>query len=356
MADPQPQIDRLARPQARVVPADRLERADQGRRAFELLQGEQPQGVTHDDGDTSVTGVPEPAEQDDERDETEVGLGLAAAGGEPEQIGQPSVVVLGVGETAEIQKDEGDLERSPDLCGARRRRRGRPGADPVLPASLLLHRGVHEPERLELRSSAGEQIDAALHAVGRGAGGVEMALRRWSERRVECRDLLVALRDPVQVVVDERTQRLRHVVGLRCERDAMSRSASADAGRGVERGTSYEGRNVVSIDPTMGSVVSGPLHGAPVSDGEGSRVAEEQFVGVQVLVADGGLVQDPAIGQGGRVGGHGDVRLEPAVRVAQLVLRHRGRVPQHHGHGRHITGSVHGRRRRVRALARPRPS
>ena len=94
-ADPQPDGERLLPPVSGVVLADQLGRADQGRRALELLGGEQPQGVAHEHRDAvtavedAVVGVElalEAADRERVRREPEVGLGLAATGREEQQL------------------------------------------------------------------------------------------------------------------------------------------------------------------------------------------------------------------------------------------------------------------------------
>ena len=61
----------------------------------------------------SPTVAPEPSEEDDERDQSEVRLGLSAARREPEQVGNLPVFVGRVNDAAEALENERELERTP---------------------------------------------------------------------------------------------------------------------------------------------------------------------------------------------------------------------------------------------------
>ena len=91
LADPQTDLERpFAEPAGGVLPALQLQRADQPGRAPELIEGQQTQGVPHDDADARSSAavlarVAEPSQDHGERGEAEIRLGLAAAGGEEQQ-------------------------------------------------------------------------------------------------------------------------------------------------------------------------------------------------------------------------------------------------------------------------------
>src|SRR5262245_23608984 len=96
-----------------------LEGADESRRALELLDREEPEGVPHQDGDTVALGAPrEPSVCDCEGDQTEIRLRLATAGREPEEIENLAIRVAAVDDAVEVQEDEGDLERPPRVVVA----------------------------------------------------------------------------------------------------------------------------------------------------------------------------------------------------------------------------------------------
>ena len=57
---------------------------------------------------------------DGEGGEAQIGLGLAAAGREEQEIDQLAIGVRLLGEAVEIEQDEGELERPPDRGSGRR--------------------------------------------------------------------------------------------------------------------------------------------------------------------------------------------------------------------------------------------
>ena len=74
-----------------AAPQD-LARADHSGCPLELLRGQQPKGVAGDHGGPgAVVPVRQPAVEDGERGQGEVRLGLAAAGGEPDEVDQVPV-------------------------------------------------------------------------------------------------------------------------------------------------------------------------------------------------------------------------------------------------------------------------
>ena len=95
-----------------------LQGADEARGAAELVEGQQAQGVAHDDAhpgasEPVLARVAEPAQDHGEGGEAEVGLGLAAAGREEEQVDRLAVRVARVGEAGQVEQDEGELEGAP---------------------------------------------------------------------------------------------------------------------------------------------------------------------------------------------------------------------------------------------------
>ena len=119
-------------------------RADQRGGALELLQGQQAQGVAHDHGQTARTVVAaelalQTADRHRERRHAQIGFGLAAAGGEPQQIGMGfhrlhAVRMRGVGQRRDRQQQERQLERTPA---------------PVLRLVELIHRHVTSTPHFE---------------------------------------------------------------------------------------------------------------------------------------------------------------------------------------------------------------
>ena len=79
--------------QPRVRPADRLEAADQQRGPLELLDRQQPQRVSHDHRHpVPPAGRAEPSQHGGEGKQPQVGFRLAAAGREPQQVGELAVI------------------------------------------------------------------------------------------------------------------------------------------------------------------------------------------------------------------------------------------------------------------------
>ncbi|HEY3258645.1 MAG TPA: hypothetical protein VGJ95_00005, partial [Pseudonocardiaceae bacterium] len=148
--------------------AQHLGCADQRGRAFELLDGQQPQRVPHEHGDAKVgaeAGVDrlQPAHRQGEGGEAEVGLGLAAAGGEPQQVGDGPLRVVGalgvagVGQRRQVEQDERELKRPPPVV--------------VRPVQLACH-VVEHPARVGAAGAGHHGVDA-LHGhrpVGEAEG------------------------------------------------------------------------------------------------------------------------------------------------------------------------------------------
>ena len=103
-------------------------------------------------------GMAQPAQHHRKRREPEVGLGLAAAGREEQQVDRRAVRIARVGEAREVQQDEGELERAP----ARR-------LDAETLAERPGHRAVRHAERIERVRILRQHRDAALDPVGGNA-------------------------------------------------------------------------------------------------------------------------------------------------------------------------------------------
>ena len=127
LADPEPDAERLLAPLLLVAAPDDLAGTDQGGGPLELLDGQQPQGVPHQDGDPVLPGAAgdralEPPQAHGVGRQPEVRLGLAAAGGEPEEVGDRlgrlgAVLVVEPGDPRQVEQHEGQLERIPRPVG-----------------------------------------------------------------------------------------------------------------------------------------------------------------------------------------------------------------------------------------------
>lgn len=173
-----------------------------------------------------------PPDGEGEGGQTEVRLGLATAGGEPEEVGQRSVVVgalrvAGVCERGQVQQQEGQLEGAP---AAVLRQVGR--LDRVLEGhrgsasptacgdgvdALVPHGAVGEPEGVQGFRIVPQQVDAGLDPV-RCPPGEAHVLRGLGPVRVKfggrvVHRLLLPL-DPGAVAVHQRKQRDPQGVGF----------------------------------------------------------------------------------------------------------------------------------------------
>src|SRR5262249_26920998 len=84
----------------------------------ELVEGQQTKGVSHDhahsrSGKAFVLGIPATAEHHRERGQAEVRLGLTTTGREEEEVDDLAISRQRIGQSGEIEEDEGELERPP---------------------------------------------------------------------------------------------------------------------------------------------------------------------------------------------------------------------------------------------------
>ena len=127
-ADPQADPERLAAPGRRVGSAAQLGGAHHRGSSLELLGGEQPQGVSHQhrhpgapvDGSFGTGHNTLPAAGGERvRGQAEIGLGLAAAGREEQQLNLGQVAAaarqLRLDQAGNLHEHEGQLERPPGM-------------------------------------------------------------------------------------------------------------------------------------------------------------------------------------------------------------------------------------------------
>ena len=94
---------------------------------------------------------------DHERRKAEIGLGLAAAGREEQQVRNLAICMLAIGKSGDIEQDERELERPPFGC----RLRGWIASSARIAAPRS--RGnceIHEPECVSRNLVAGQDLDA----------------------------------------------------------------------------------------------------------------------------------------------------------------------------------------------------
>ena len=159
------------------VGAHQFERAHDAGRARQLVEREQAQGIAHDHRDARAE-EPRPGQPpvgDDEGGEAEIGLGLAAARREEQQVGDLAVRVGSVGQAGEVEQDEGELERSPfrrRLC-VRIAARAR-----IAVPRRIRHREIHETEGSPRDVVAGQDVDSFDHPLARALHFGDEPLRR----------------------------------------------------------------------------------------------------------------------------------------------------------------------------------
>ena len=87
-ADPEADFDRPGPKPFRLRFPFEFERADEASGALKLVESQKPQRVAHDDREARAfeAGIVEPTPRDGEGGEAQIGLGLAAAGREEEQV------------------------------------------------------------------------------------------------------------------------------------------------------------------------------------------------------------------------------------------------------------------------------
>ncbi len=181
LAHPQTDGEGLLAVRGRIGTAQGLQGADGGGGALELLGGEQAEGVAAEYGGPAAVGSAA-AQHHGERGQQQVGLGLAATGGEPDQVGDGPVRVPGVGHPVQGEQEERELEGAPVGVGRGLRAcrygvpAGSPGAREVgrgVP-HLQGHRAVGGAEGVQQLGTAriAQGADAGLDA---GDGGVDPA-------------------------------------------------------------------------------------------------------------------------------------------------------------------------------------
>ena len=123
VADPKAKPEMHSAPLGNVRLADVFAGAEQGRSALKLLQREQAQRVAHEHGNAVIAGAAfdvllQPAHGEHIGGEAKIGFRLAAAGGEPEEVGNgvgfvAAVGMIKAGDAGQVQQHERELEHAP---------------------------------------------------------------------------------------------------------------------------------------------------------------------------------------------------------------------------------------------------
>ncbi len=345
---------RVARRLARIC----SQHADQQGRAIELLDREQPQRVAHQHRDAVAGLVAEPPEEDGERDEPEVGLRLAAARREPEEVGDLAVLVTRVDDPAQAQEDERELERSPlvrTLHVGLGRRLSRRAASPRAHAGSTSRgsRAGTRPTRPGRRARGSRRgCDRASRGKARD---VRSAISRRSGGSRDAADSFSAIHEPYSSK-SSCSSRTSSSLGASASRLNDSTSERISGLLSASRKSVVRDESRLDPDGVVGAGLGIPVDRAPVSRGERPCVAIQQPVGAQIGVVDLDRSADVSLDEDGHaVRRLGDKRrLEESVAVS--LARFRGpRVDerQRHGDGACLVGAV-GSERTAPSLRRAR--
>ena len=172
--------------------------ADQSGGPGQLVQGQQAQGVAHDDAHPGplpcvLLGIAQPAQHHRQGGQPQIGFRLAAAGGEEQQIDRFPMRVRWVRDAGQVQQDEGELEGPP---------MGRPLRElfrqPLLQRPR--HGAVGHPEGVQGVGVLGQHFDAALHPLCGQGGQAQQFLGGFAPRIGERRNLVAPGFNPSAVL------------------------------------------------------------------------------------------------------------------------------------------------------------
>ena len=259
--DPDADVDRGVTQSLRVPPANQLQGADHARRPFELLPGEQAQRVAHEcRGACARAGVFQTAPDDQERDQTQVRLGLATAGGKPDEVQNVAKLVILADRGHHDGEQKRQLKGTPTVV----LRLGFTAGDTVGPAHLVEHRPIGQPERLRREPVVAQRLHARPHAVEGDVHPVADPVRRSLLRaaRNPGGDALL-LRHPARVAADESVEFVEHG-RLGETREVENRIVAADVhGHHRDFGVGHE----LGPDPRRVARPHVPVGGRSVTDG-----------------------------------------------------------------------------------------
>ena len=138
----------------------------------------------------------QPAQHHRERRKPEVGLGLATARGEEQQVHRCAVGIARVGKAREIQQEKRELEGAP----AR-------GLDSETLAERSGHGAIGHAESVERVRILGEHRDAPLDPVGGNTREAQEFLGCLAPTSLQRRDGRSLRLDPRTILIHERTKR-----------------------------------------------------------------------------------------------------------------------------------------------------
>ena len=255
----------------------------------------------------------QPADRHRERRHAQVGLGLATAGGEPEQVGDRAgwlgaIGMLGIGERRYRQQHERQLERPPtavlgDVDVLELRVLASPPLERVETAHPLQpHRPVGEAKRFEGLGIGQHRVDARLQSLG----GAPTLLQRLSRTGLVLAkrlgiDAILLTADPGRVLLVQDPERLRqrllvqvgelpHVQYQICQTRQVGRGRCLGHWHvvpGYDLGPNRDG----AIDAPGAQL---PVHADTVADRELDLVAVEHRQGGSLVVVGSALARRAA--------------------------------------------------------------
>ena len=198
LAYPQPDLEGPFSVAARSPGTFQLQGADQPRGASKLIQGQEAQGVAHDHAHPRAAvavrvRVAQPSQHHGKGGKAEIGLGLAAAGGEEQEIHRLAGRVARIDQPGEIQQDEGELKGPPaGLVDIQTLAEG-PG-----------HRAVGHPEGIESVLVFGQDRDPSIDPPSGQVRPAQQFPRRLPARALQILHSLQPRLNPGAVLLDER--------------------------------------------------------------------------------------------------------------------------------------------------------
>ena len=209
----------------------------------------------------SGVGILQPAPDDEERDETEVGFGLAAAGGKPDEVEHIPVVVVFPDCGLHDREQEGQLEGTPSVAP------DFPAAGGLGLTHLIEHRPIRQAERFGRARVGVEYLDALAHAFEGNVHPFADSIRgRLLSRGLEFGGDPPLLRDPVGVPVGEADEVVRpRRVGEVREIESTIRVVGVDGVDGHHRHLGL--RHEVGPDACLATRSHLPACGGTMADG-----------------------------------------------------------------------------------------
>jgi len=309
LPDPEADLERPLAVTLGVLLALQLERAHQAGRAGELVEGQKPERVAHDHADTgarpgTLFRVTQAAKDHDERRQSEVGLGLAAARREEQQVDRLAVGIGGVGEPGKVHQDERELEGLPAWAVY---------LEPL--AQRAGYRSVGDSERVEGIRISCQRLDAAFDASGREVGEGQELLRSLLAFGAQRHLSLAGRLDPLAVLTHEGRKSLAGTLApVECAQ-RVHRELDA-CQRHCLRALHLRRRHPRCTDHTAVALHCIPLGGDPMSHCKLRRVRILQVANPLVPVVGEGAAQVRSRNEGRRRR-DGDLRLKCVCHVGR---------------------------------------